>query len=89
MGVREGPVKTLLRHHASKSGDEQISFEEFVDRMGESQTDILYATGAGTTAVLSSPFLETVRKESLEALGMVTQSTWPLCGIWMSLTAKS
>merc|ERR1712050_275843 len=61
-------VAELLRFHTSKSGDEQISFKEYVDRMKEGQSDIYYITGESITAVSSSPFLETLRKKGLEVL---------------------
>merc|ERR1711930_8062 len=64
-------VAELLRFHTSKSGDEQISLKEYVDRMKEGQNDIYYITGESITAVSSSPFLETLRKKGLEVLYMV------------------
>merc|ERR1711959_351040 len=64
-------VAELMRYHTSKSGDEQISFKEYVDRMKEGQQDIYYITGESIAAVSSSPFLETLRKKGLEVLYMV------------------
>merc|ERR1712159_669397 len=64
-------VAELLRYHSSKSGDEQISFKEYVDRMKEGQNDIYYITGESIACVSSSPFLETLRKKGLEVLYMV------------------
>merc|ERR1739847_78525 len=64
-------VAELLRYHTSKSGDEQISFKEYVDRMKEGQNDIYYITGESIAAVSSSPFLEALRKKGLEVLYMV------------------
>ena len=64
-------VAELLRFHTSKSGDEQISLKEYVDRMKEGQNDIFYITGESITAVSSSPFLENLRKKGLEVLYMV------------------
>merc|ERR1711933_449695 len=63
-------VAELMRYHTSKSGDEQISFKEYVDRMKEGQNDIYYITGESIAAVSSSPFLETLRKKGLEVLYM-------------------
>merc|ERR1712106_669317 len=63
-------VAELLRFNTSKSGDEQISFKEYVDRMKEGQNDIYYITGESIAAVSSSPFLETLRKKGLEVLYM-------------------
>merc|ERR1719353_2431836 len=64
-------VAELLRYHTSKSGDEQISFKEYVDRMKEGQNDIYYSTGESIAAVSSSPFLESLRKKGIEVLYMV------------------
>merc|ERR1712232_542103 len=55
----------------SKSGDEQISLKEYVDRMKEGQQDIYYITGESIAAVSSSPFLDSLRKKGLEELYMV------------------
>merc|ERR1711957_616365 len=64
-------VAELMRYQTSKSGDEQISLKEYVDRMKEGQNDIYYITGESITAVSSSPFLETLRKKGLEVMYMV------------------
>merc|ERR1711950_66479 len=64
-------VAELMRYHSSKSGDEQISFIEYVDRMKEGQNDTYYITGESIAAVSSSPFLESLRKKGLEVLYMV------------------
>jgi len=64
-------IADLMRYHTSKSGDEQISLKEYVDRMKEGQNDIYYITGDSIAAVSSSPFLETLRKKGLEVLYMV------------------
>merc|ERR1712188_350957 len=49
-------IAELMRYHTSKSGDEQISLKEYVDRMKEGQNDIYYITGESIAAVSSSPF---------------------------------
>merc|ERR1712238_18168 len=64
-------VAELMRYHSSKSGDDLISFREYVDRMKEGQTDIYYITGESIAQVSSSPFLESIRKKGLEVLYMV------------------
>merc|ERR1712125_227235 len=76
LGVHEdvnnrAKIAELLRYQTSKSGDETISFKEYVDRMKEGQNDIYYITGESVAAVSSSPFLETLRKKGLEVLYMV------------------
>merc|ERR1712096_136117 len=64
-------IADLMRYNSSKSGDEQISLKEYVDRMKEGQNDIYYITGESIAQVSSSPFLETLRKKGLEVLYMV------------------
>merc|ERR1711916_415283 len=59
-------IAELLRFRTSKSGDEQISLKEYVDRMKEGQNDIYYITGESIAVVSSSPFLENLRKEGLD-----------------------
>jgi len=75
LGVQEDStnrvkIAELLRYQTSKSGDENISFKEYVDRMKEGQNDIYYITGESVAAVSSSPFLEALRKKGLEVLYM-------------------
>merc|ERR1711966_387878 len=64
-------VAELMRYNTPKSGDEQISLKEHVDRMKEGQNDIYYITGESIAQVSSSPFLESLRKKGLEVLYMV------------------
>jgi molecular chaperone HtpG len=64
-------VAELMRYQTSKSGDEQISFKEYVDRMKEGQNDIYYITGESIAQVSSSPFMENLRKKGFEVLFMV------------------
>merc|ERR550514_800222 len=61
----------LMRFQTTKSGDELISFKEYVDRMKEGQNDIYYITGESVAAVSSSPFLENLRKKGYEVIYMV------------------
>merc|ERR1712022_61712 len=71
MGTNRNKIAELMRYHTSKSGDEQISLKEYVDRMKEGQNDIYYITGESIACVSSPPFLETLRKKGLEVLYMV------------------
>jgi len=61
----------LLRFHTSKSGEDQISFKEYVQRMKEGQKDIFYITGESRQAVQNSPFLEALKKRGYEVLYLV------------------
>lgn len=61
----------LLRFHTSKSGEEQISFKDYIARMKEGQKDIYYITGESRAAVAASPFIEALKKRGLEVLYLV------------------
>ena len=61
----------LLRFHTSKSGEDLISFKEYVQRMKEGQKDIFYITGESRQAVANSPFLEALKKRGYEVLYLV------------------
>jgi len=61
----------LLRFHTSKSGEDLISFKEYVQRMKEGQKDIYYITGESRAAVAASPFMEALKKKGLEVLYLV------------------
>merc|ERR1712224_935563 len=64
-------IADLLRFHTSKSGEDQISFKDYIQRMKEGQKDIFYITGESRAAVAQSPFIETLRKRGLEVLYLV------------------
>jgi molecular chaperone HtpG len=64
-------VAELLRYHTSKSGDEMVSFKEYVSRMKEGQKEIYYITGESRQAVANSPFLEGLKKKGYEVIFMV------------------
>merc|ERR1712100_463228 len=61
----------LLRFHSSKSGEDQISFKDYIARMKEGQKDIFYITGESRATVAASPFIEALKKRGLEVLYMV------------------
>merc|ERR1712066_470945 len=64
-------IADLLMYNTSKSGDEQVSLKEYVDRMKEGQESIYYVTGESIQAVATSPFLERHNKKGLEVLYLV------------------
>jgi molecular chaperone HtpG len=61
----------LLRFHTSKSGEDQISFKDYIARMKDGQQSVYYITGESRAAVAASPFLEGLRKRGLEVLYLV------------------
>lgn len=58
----------LLRFHTSKSGEDQISFKDYITNLKEGQKEIYYITGESKKQVESSPFLEALKKRGLEVL---------------------
>ena len=58
----------LLRFHSSKSGEDQISLKDYIQRMKEGQKDIYYITGESRLSVSTSPFIETLKKRGYEVL---------------------
>ena len=61
----------LLRFHTSKSGEDLISFKDYVQRMKEGQKDIYYITGESRAQVAQSPFIESLKKRGFEVLYLV------------------
>merc|ERR1712227_71227 len=64
-------IADLLRFSTSRSGEEQISFKDYVQRMKEEQKTIYYITGESKAAVAASPFMEGLKKRGLEVLYLV------------------
>jgi len=64
-------IADLLRFHTSKSGEDQISLKDYIQRMKEGQKDIFYITGESRAAVAQSPFIESLKKRGFEVLYLV------------------
>lgn len=61
----------LLRFHTSKSGEDMVSYKDYVARMKEGQKDIFYITGESRASVAQSPFLEGLKQRGYEVLYLV------------------
>jgi len=61
----------LLRFHTSKSGEDLISFKDYIARMKEGQKSVYYITGESRAQVAASPFLEGLKKRGFEVLYLV------------------
>merc|ERR1712093_516960 len=64
-------IADLLRFHTSKSGEDQISLKDYIQRMKEGQKDIYYITGESRASVAQSPFIESLKKKGYEGLYLV------------------
>ena len=60
----------LLMFHSSKSGNNMISFKDYVDNMDSTQKAIYYITGETQKAVENSPFIEKCKKRNYDVLFM-------------------
>jgi HSP90 family molecular chaperone len=58
----------LLRFHSSTQGDELITLDSYVERMGEEQEEIYYLLAENMEAARQSPHLEPLAARGLEAL---------------------
>jgi len=63
-------LSKLLRFSTSKSGDDEISLDEYVARMKENQKEIYWLSGESKKAVSNSPFLEAFKAKGIEVLFM-------------------
>jgi molecular chaperone HtpG len=64
-------IAELLRFFTSKSGEDVISFKEYISKMKEDQKNIYYITGESKAQVAASPFMEGLKKRGLEVLYLV------------------
>lgn len=60
----------FLRYYTTKSGDEMVSFKDYVSRMKENQKHIYFVTGENKDIVGHSAFVERLRKRDIEVIYM-------------------
>ena len=58
----------LLRYYSTKSGDEMVSFKQYIERMQPKQKYIYYITGESKSVVAASPFIEKLKEKGIEVL---------------------
>merc|ERR1711865_437299 len=61
-------ISKLLRFTTTKSGDEDISLDKYLDRMQESQESIYYMSGDNMAVMKKSPALQVFSKKDIEVL---------------------
>jgi len=64
-------IASLLRYKTTKSGDDYVSLDEYIENMKEDQKEIYYLTGENLTSLLNSPLLESLKAKDFEVLLMV------------------
>lgn len=58
----------LLRYYSTKSGEEMVSFKQYIERMQPNQKYIYYITGESKAIVAASPFIEKLKEKNIEVL---------------------
>lgn len=61
-------LSDLLMFYSTKSGDNMVTFKEYIEKMSEEQKSIYYITGESRKAVENSPFIEKCKKRNYEVL---------------------
>ncbi|KAH6831668.1 Chaperone protein htpG family protein [Perilla frutescens var. hirtella] len=64
-------ITPLLRFFSSKSEEEPISLEDYVEKMGENQKAIYYLASDSLKSAKSAPFLEKLVQNGIEVLYLV------------------
>ncbi|PIE61340.1 MAG: molecular chaperone HtpG [Desulfobacterales bacterium] len=64
-------LAALLRYKTTKSGDEYVTLDQYIENMPEDQKEIYYLTGESLTSLANSPLLEALKAKDYEVLLMV------------------
>jgi len=70
-GTNRGKLTKLMRYKSSKSEDKFTSFEDYVDRMPESQKNIYFLCGESVDKIKQSPVLEDALSRNVEVIYMI------------------
>jgi len=63
-------ILPLLRYHSSKSGEELVGLDEYIERAKPGQRHILYITGRTRRDAARSPYIEGLKRDGFEVLYM-------------------
>ncbi|WDP91081.1 MAG: molecular chaperone HtpG [Desulfobacter sp.] len=63
-------LAALLRYKTTKSGDEYVTLDQYIENMKEDQKEIYYLTGESLTSLANSPLLEALKSKDYEVLLM-------------------
>lgn len=64
-------LAALLRYKTTKSGDDYVTLDQYIENMKEDQKEIYYLTGESLTSLANSPLLESLKAKDYEVLLMV------------------
>ena len=64
-------LAALLRYKTTKSGDDYISLDQYIENMKEDQAEIYYITGENLASLANSPLLEALKAKDYEVILMV------------------
>ncbi len=64
-------LASLMRYKTTKSGDDYISLDQYIENMKEDQKEIYYLTGESLTSLVNSPLLESLKAKDYEVLLMI------------------
>jgi molecular chaperone HtpG len=64
-------LAALMRYKTTKSGDDYISLDQYIENMQEDQKEIYYLTGESLTSLVNSPLLESLKAKDYEVILMV------------------
>jgi len=64
-------LAALLRYKTTKSGDDYVTLDQYIENMKEDQKEIYFLTGESLTSLTNSPLLEALKAKDYEVLLMV------------------